>query len=69
MLYIIGFLYVFKYNYYNLHLCKLFTIKMPNVSLFITIGYIRVGEVEVSHSQIPFLQLVPCGCRYKIKKV
>ena len=69
MLYIISFLYVFKYNYYNLHLCKLFTIKMSKVSLFITTGYIRVGEVEVSHSPIPFLQPVPCDCRYKIKKV
>lgn len=42
---------------------------MPNVSLFITIGYIRAGEVEVPHSPIPFLQPVPYGCRYKIKKV
>uniref|UniRef100_UPI00280C198C hypothetical protein n=1 Tax=uncultured Bacteroides sp. TaxID=162156 RepID=UPI00280C198C len=56
-------------DYYKLHLCKLFTIKMPNVSLFITIGYIRAGEVEVSHSPIPFLQPVPCGCHYKMKKV
>lgn len=69
MAFIRDFFIYFKYNYYNLYLCKLFTIKMPNVSLFITIGYIRVGEVEVSHSQIPFLQLVPCGCCYKIKKV
>lgn len=42
---------------------------MPNVSLFITIGYIRAGEVEIPHSPIPFLQPVPYGCRYKIKKV
>ncbi len=69
MAFVRDFFICLKYNYYKLHLCKLFTIKMPNVSLFITIGYIRVGEVEVSHSPIPFLQSVPCGCRYKIKKV
>ncbi len=69
MAFVRDFFICLKYNYYNLHLCKLFHIKMPNVSLFITISYIRVGEVEVSHSPIPFLQPVPCGCRYKIKKV
>ena len=67
MAFVRDFFICLKYNYYNLHLCKLFHIKMPNVSLFITIGYIRVGEV--SHSPIPFLQPVPCDCRYKIKKV
>lgn len=69
MAFVRDFFICLKYNYYNLHLCKLFTIKMSKVSLFITTGYIRVGEVEVSHSPIPFLQPVPCDCRYKIKKV
>lgn len=69
MAFVRDFFICLKYNYYKLHLCKLFTIKMPNVSLFITIGYIRAGEVEVSHSPIPFLQPVPCGCHYKMKKV
>lgn len=69
MAFIRDFFIYFKYNYYKLYLNKLFIIKMPNVSLFITIVYIRVGEVEVPHSPIPFLQPVPCGCRYKMKKV